>query len=58
MVTIQEIIGPGSFFFRNKKTGERYGVKDIPEGAGRHDEPEIECSMFCLIAEQAINHGS
>jgi hypothetical protein len=58
MVTIQEILGPGSYFFRNHKTGERYGVKDIPEGAGRHDEPEIECSMFCLMAEREINQGS
>ena len=58
MVRIQEILGPGSYFFRNRTTGERYGVKDIPEGAGRHDEPEIECSMFCVLAEQEINQGS
>ena len=57
MVRIQEILGPGSYFFRNRTTGERYGVKDIPEGAGRHDEPEIECSMFCLMAEHEIKQG-
>jgi hypothetical protein len=49
---------PFNSLIRNRKTGERYGVKDIPEGAGRHDEPEIECSMFCVLAEQEINQRS
>lgn len=35
----QEDIGPGSYFFRNRKTGERFGLKDLPPDAGRHDEP-------------------
>lgn len=54
MVRIQEILGPGSYFFRNRKTGDRIGLKDLREDAGRHDEPEIECSMFCLMAEAAL----
>ena len=54
MVTIQEILGPGSYFFRNRHTGERIALKDLNPEAGRHDEPEIECSMHCLIAEKEI----
>src|SRR6185312_15817254 len=27
---IQEEIGPGAYFFRDRKTGERYGLKDLP----------------------------
>lgn len=54
MVTIQELLGPGSYFFRNRKTGERFGVKDLPEGAGSHNEPDIECGVYCLMAEHEI----
>lgn len=52
--TIQEAIGPGAYFFRNRKTGERFGLKDLDPRAGRHDEPEFECSFFCAMAEQEI----
>lgn len=51
---IQKAIGPGAYIFRNRKTGERYSLYDLPLGKGRHDEPEIECSVFCLAAEQAV----
>lgn len=52
---IQEAIGPGAYLFRDRKTGERYGLKDLPLGAGRYeDEPEISCSFFCQMAEQDI----
>lgn len=57
MVSIQEILGPGSYFFRNRKTGERIALKDLSPNAGRHNEPEIECSAFCLMAEQEIEAG-
>ena len=48
----QEEIGPGAYFFRDRKTGERFGLKDLQLGAGRHDEPAPSCSFFCEIAEQ------
>lgn len=57
MVQVQEILGPGSYFFRNRKTGERIALKDLREDAGRHSEPEIECSAFCLIAEREIEEA-
>lgn len=52
VVQIQEAIGPGSYMFRNRKTGERFALKDLPVGAGRHDEPLPSCSIFCDLAEQ------
>lgn len=48
----QEEIGPGAYFFRDRKTGERYGLKDLRPDAGRHDEPLPACSFFCELAEQ------
>lgn len=48
----QEAIGPGAYFFRNRKTGERFGLKDLDPNAGRHDEPAPSCSFFCEMAEQ------
>lgn len=52
MLAAQEEIGPGAYFFRDRKTGERFGLKDLQPGAGRHDEPAPSCSFFCEIAEQ------
>ena len=48
----QEEIGPGAYFFRDRDTGERFGLKDLDPNAGRHDEPAPSCSFFCEIAEQ------
>lgn len=50
----QESIGPGAYFFRDRKTGERFGLKDLRPDAGRHDEPAPACSFFCEIAMQDI----
>lgn len=48
----QESIGPGAYFFRDRSTGERFGLKDLDPKAGRHDEPLPACSFFCEMAEQ------
>lgn len=48
---IQEEIGPGAYFFRDRTTGERYGLRQLPPDKGRYqDEPEISCSFFCEMA--------
>ena len=32
--------------------GERISLKDLPKGTGRYeDEPEIQCGIFCHMAE-------
>lgn len=49
---IQESIGPGAYLFRNRETGERYGLRDLPPDKGRHDEVLPDCSFFCVMAEQ------
>lgn len=54
VVHIQESIGAGSYFFRNRKSGERVGLKDLKESSGRHDEELPSCSFFCDMAEQDI----
>lgn len=54
---LQEWIGPGAYFFRNRKTGERFGLKDLKPDAGRHNEPLPDCSFFCDLAEQEIQNG-
>lgn len=52
MMALQAELGPGSYFFRDRKTGERFGLKDLDPSAGRHDEPAPSCSFFCELAEQ------
>jgi 3'-phosphoadenosine 5'-phosphosulfate sulfotransferase (PAPS reductase)/FAD synthetase len=51
---IQDEIGPGSHFFRNRETGERFGLRALPPTAGRHDEPMPSCSFFCAMAEEEM----
>ena len=34
VVQIQESIGPGAYLFRNRKTDERFGLKDLIPGVG------------------------
>lgn len=55
VAAIQETIGPGAYIFRDRKTGERYSLRDLPPNKGRYqDEPDISCSFFCEMAEQDI----
>lgn len=54
---VQCDIGPSSYFFRDRKTGERFGLDDLDPSAGRHDEPMPACSFFCELAEGAISAG-
>lgn len=56
---IQESIGPGAYLFRNRKTGERYSLRELPPDAGRYqDEPEIACSFFCEAAEADMKESA
>jgi hypothetical protein len=50
-VEIQESIGDGAYTFRNRKTGVRYGFRDVLPGAGKHIVESPECSLFCSAAE-------
>ena len=51
LADIQESIGKGAYLFRNRKTGERYGLRQIPPGPVRRNESIPSCSFFCEIAE-------
>src|SRR5208337_528582 len=51
-VEIQESIGPGAYLFRDRKSGIRFGLKDLKRGAGRHNEELPSCSFLCDLAEQ------
>lgn len=52
LANVQDEIGPGSYLFRNRATGERYGLRDIPHGPARRNESIPSCSFFCEMAEQ------
>lgn len=51
---IQDAIGPGAFLFRNRKTGERFSLRNLDPTAGRHDAKAPECSFFCELAEKEL----
>lgn len=51
---IQRTIGPGAYFFRNRITGERFGLDQLDPNAGRHDEPMPDCSFFCELASSEM----
>lgn len=55
LAQVEESIGPGAYLFRDRKTGKRYSLRDLPQDKGRHDdEPDITCSFFCQMAEEII----
>jgi hypothetical protein len=55
MAQIQETIGPGANLFRNRKTGVRFSLRELKPDAGRYqDEIQIECGVFCEMAEQDL----
>lgn len=51
---IQDTLGPGSYLFRDRNTGVRFSLRDLPPGSGRHKEPEISCSAYCELAEEEL----
>jgi hypothetical protein len=54
VASIEEMIGPTAYIFRDRKTGERISLRQLPPDAGRHDEPEISCSVFCEMVEREL----
>jgi hypothetical protein len=54
VVQIQKEIGPGAYFFRNRQTGERWPLDQLPiDGPIDNLEPP-ECSLFCAMAEDEL----
>lgn len=53
---LQESIGPGANFLRDRKTGERVPLRKLPEdsGAKTYEEPSFSCSFFCDMAERDL----
>jgi hypothetical protein len=48
---LQDELGPGSYFFRDRKTGVRFSLRDLCDGPVRRNEKLPSCSFFCEIAE-------
>lgn len=46
VATLQRELGPGAAFWANPD-GTRLMLDDLPETAGTHIEPGIQCDMFC-----------
>jgi hypothetical protein len=58
MAALQRTLGPGSGFFR-EKDGSRISLDDLTPDRGNHDEePSIECSLMCHLAEQDIGEAA
>lgn len=54
MAALQRELGPGSGFFR-EKDGTRITLDDLdPTRGDFQNEPDIECSLLCHIAEQDL----
>ncbi|PUB82408.1 MAG: hypothetical protein DBP02_15260 [gamma proteobacterium symbiont of Ctena orbiculata] len=52
LASVQDEIGEGAYLFRDRTTGERYSLRDIPAGPARRNEAIPSCSFFCEMAEQ------
>lgn len=52
---VQDEIGEGAWFLRYRsgpKIGQRFPLRDLPEGPARRNEGMPSCSFFCEMAEQ------
>jgi hypothetical protein len=59
MAALQRDLGPGSFFWRERDTGERISLDALDPRRGNHDdEPNIDCSLLCHMAEAAIDDAA
>ena len=55
IAAIQDEIGPGSYLFRDRKTGVRVSLRDLPVSAGHYpSEPDISCGFLCELAEREM----
>lgn len=55
MARIEDHLGPGSYLFRNRATGQRYSLRELDPKSGRHDEPLPSCSGMCEMAEAELD---
>jgi hypothetical protein len=48
---IQDMIGPGAWFLKDRRTDERVSLRDLDPTHGNHDEDlDFSCSFFCETA--------
>jgi hypothetical protein len=56
MASLQDELGPGSYFFRDRATGERISLRMLPSDAGRFDEEKpFECGAVCEWPEGEVS---
>lgn len=51
---VQDELGPGSWFLRFRsgpRKGERFPLRELPEGKPHRNEALPSCSFFCEMAE-------
>jgi hypothetical protein len=50
MASLQDLLGPGSYFFRDRQTGERISLRMLEPNAGRFEEElPFECGAICEL---------
>jgi hypothetical protein len=59
MAQIQDLLGPGSYFFRDRKTKQRISLRMLDPNAGRFtEEPPFECGAVCEWDQQAFEFAT
>lgn len=51
MAQIEDGIGPTAYLMRDRATGERISLRQLPPHAGRHDTTVPDCGFACARAE-------
>jgi len=52
LAAVEEDIGENAYLFRNRKTGKRYSLREIPAGKARRNDLVPQCGVLCELAEQ------
>jgi PP-loop superfamily ATP-utilizing enzyme len=52
VASIQDVLGPGSYFFRDRKTGDRISLRNLDPDAGRFEPIELpDCGAVCEMPD-------
>jgi hypothetical protein len=55
MAKMQDLLGPGSYFWPGDEGEDRISLRELPPDAGRYeDEPDFQCGVLCEIVNIEI----
>lgn len=58
MAQIENAIGPSAYLMRDRRTGVRISLRQLPPDAGRHDVTVPDCGFACEAVDGELRRGA